>query len=70
MEVDERALSNHRETDLAWRRERIRDAGFGSREATRIADDSRFDLHELISLVERGCRPDLAARILAPLERS
>lgn len=70
MEVDERAQSTDRKADLEWRRERLRGAGFGSREATRIAADSRFDLHELIALVERGCRPDLAARILAPLERS
>jgi hypothetical protein len=26
------------------------------------------DVHALIELVERGCRPELAARILAPLE--
>jgi hypothetical protein len=28
-----------------------------------------MDLHELIELVERGCPPALAARILAPLDR-
>jgi hypothetical protein len=27
-----------------------------------------MDLHALIGLVERGCPPPLAARILAPLE--
>jgi len=26
------------------------------------------DVHALIELVERGCPPDLAARILAPLD--
>jgi hypothetical protein len=26
------------------------------------------DVHALIELVERGCRPELAARILAPLD--
>ena len=30
--------------------------------------DARFDLHALIELAERGCPPDLAVRILAPLE--
>ena len=29
--------------------------------------DPRYDLHVLIDLVKRGCQPDLAARILAPL---
>jgi hypothetical protein len=27
-----------------------------------------MDLHALIELVERGCPPELAARILAPLD--
>ena len=36
--------------------------------ATRVARDERFDLHALIELVERGCPPDLAVRILAPIE--
>ena len=29
---------------------------------------TRYDLHALIELVERGCPPELAVRILAPLE--
>jgi hypothetical protein len=28
----------------------------------------RYDLHALIDLVERGCPPELAVRILTPLE--
>ena len=27
-----------------------------------------MDLHAMIELVERGCPPDLAARILAPFD--
>ena len=30
--------------------------------------DTRYDLHALIELVERGCPPELAVRILAPLD--
>ena len=30
--------------------------------------DARYDLHALIELVERGCPPELAVRILAPLD--
>ena len=33
-----------------------------------LASDHRYDLHALIELVERGCPPELAVRILAPLE--
>jgi hypothetical protein len=50
-----------------WRREQLASSGFAPRLAAAIAGDPRYDLHELIELVEHGCRPDLAARILAPL---
>ena len=53
---------------VAWRRDRLADAGFPRSLAAPIADDSRYDLHALIELVERGCLPELAARILAPIE--
>ena len=42
--------------------------GFPPLLARRVAYDERFDLHALIELVERGCAPELAVRILAPLE--
>ena len=51
-----------------WRREQLAVAGFALPLAVEIARDSRYDLHALIELVERGCPPDLAVRILAPLE--
>jgi len=50
-----------------WRQERLTRSGFSLALAAEIADDSRYDLHALIELVERGCRPDLAVRILSPL---
>jgi hypothetical protein len=53
---------------VAWRRDRLTDAGFPLPLADRVARDGRFDLHALIELVERGCPPELAARIVAPLE--
>jgi len=53
-----------------WRRKQLLDSGFPRALAARVAADARFDLHELIQLVERGCRPDLAVRILAPLDES
>ena len=52
----------------AWRRERLARAGFDEGVAARLAGDFAIDLHALLELVERGCRPRLAARILAPLD--
>jgi hypothetical protein len=44
------------------------EAGFSLPRATRVARDRRYDLHALIGLVEQGCPPELALRILAPVE--
>ena len=55
---------------VEWRRDRLLDAGFPRGLATRLARDARYDLHALIELVERGCPPSLAARILAPLHEA
>lgn len=51
-----------------WRFGRLVDTGFPRRLAARLARDPRYDLHDLVDLVERGCPPPLAARILAPLD--
>jgi hypothetical protein len=51
-----------------WRAEHLRGAGFDSALARRLALDRRYDIHALIELVERGCPPPLAARILSPLD--
>jgi hypothetical protein len=50
---------------VGWRAERLRDAGFPPGLAERLARQ-RVDLHALLQLVDRGCPPHLAARILAP----
>jgi hypothetical protein len=52
---------------VAWRAARLREAGLEPRLAERVAGDCAYDLHALIDLVERGCPPHLAVRILAPL---
>ena len=52
----------------SWRRDRLVEAGFALPVASRLAHDRRYDLHALIELVERGCPPEIALRILAPLE--
>ena len=52
-----------------WRRAQLMRAGFDVELADRLSRDCAIDLHALIELVERGCPPELAARILAPLEQ-
>jgi len=53
---------------VIWRREKLAQSGLPLSLAARLAQDSRYDLHALIELLEQGCPPDLAIRILAPLE--
>lgn len=53
---------------VTWRRERLVAAGFTACLARALARDRRIDVHALIGLAERGCPPETAARILAPLE--
>jgi hypothetical protein len=50
-----------------WRRQVLRQAGFDDGLARHLAADGDVDLHDLLELVDRGCPPVLAARILAPL---
>jgi hypothetical protein len=57
-----------RQDVVYWRRERLVESGFPAPLAARLAKDSQYDLHALIELCERGCDPELAVRILAPLE--
>jgi hypothetical protein len=51
-----------------WRRARLIQAGFTPELATRLGWDGRIDVHDLLELVDRGCPPELAARIAAPLD--
>jgi hypothetical protein len=53
----------------SWRRDQLVHAGFALPVARRLARDTRYDLHSLLELVGRGCSPELAMRILAPLGR-
>ena len=53
---------------VGWRRRRLSRAGFDPGLANAVASDCAMDLHALLELVDRGCPPALAARILAPLD--
>ena len=52
----------------AWRLRRLVDAGFPVPLALELAATPGVDLHALLALLDRGCPPELAARILAPIE--
>lgn len=58
---DDQALEN-------WRRLELIQRGFPESLARRVARDGRYELHQLIELVEQGCSPAVAVRILSPLE--
>jgi hypothetical protein len=62
------ATRNATDEVVRWRREQLVESGFPLALATRLAGDPRYDLHALIELAERGCAPELAVRILAPVE--
>jgi hypothetical protein len=51
-----------------WRRRRLAAAGFEPDLAAELADEPAVDLHEVLVLLDQGCPPELAARILAPLD--
>jgi hypothetical protein len=51
-----------------WRRARLIQSGFAPELATRLGWDGRIDIHDLLELVDHGCPPELAARIVAPLD--
>jgi hypothetical protein len=51
-----------------WRLALLLEAGFEDGLAHALAGHADIDLHGLLTLVDRGCPPPLAARILAPLD--
>jgi hypothetical protein len=67
MRLDSRHSSNHAQW-VRWREQCLRGAGFTADLAERLSRMDGIDLHQLLELVDHGCPPQLAARILAPLE--
>jgi hypothetical protein len=47
-----------------WRTETLERAGFDTDSATELAGRTDVDLHRAIALIEQGCSPELALRIL------
>lgn len=52
---------------VAWRERRLEEVGFDKPTAFRLACDCGLDLHDQLALVDAGCPPHLAVRILAPI---
>jgi hypothetical protein len=54
------------ELDLVerWRVEALERAGFDHEDALELASVPEVDLHQAVSLLQRGCPPDLAFQIL------
>lgn len=53
--------------EVNWRRLELEQCGFPRTLAARVAEDRRYDLQQLVELVQHGCSPELAVRILSPL---
>lgn len=47
-----------------WRAEELERAGYGTRSAGRLAARHDIDLHLAVGLLEQGCSPELAVKIL------
>ena len=57
----------HTETEklvLGWRRSELRRAGYNRKQASTVAARLDVDLHLAVELLERGCDPAIALKIL------
>ena len=48
----------------AWRLEELERAGYGRDAANELSQRHDIDLHAAVALIERGCPPEIALRIL------
>ena len=53
-----------RERVIRWRVEQLAKVGYSWPAAMVIAANTHVDLHDAVDLVQRGCNPDIAVRIL------
>lgn len=52
---------------LGWRFNQLLAVGLDITRALELAENGMVDVHELVALVDHGCPPHLAVRIVAPL---
>jgi hypothetical protein len=57
-------ISEERERIEAWRREELERGGYPPAAAADLAARDDVDLRQAVSLLERGCSPELALEIL------
>ena len=55
---------------VRWRRDQLVACGVPARMAAALARNPTCDVHQMIDLVERGCPPHLAVRILWPFDEA
>jgi hypothetical protein len=49
---------------LRWRQRRLLQSGYAEEDARALAARPDVDLHRAVELLERGCPPELAVRIV------
>ncbi len=64
MQLQTDARAEESERIVAWRYEVLARAGYREEDALELAADAGVDLHVACDLVERGCPPRTALRIL------
>jgi hypothetical protein len=60
----ELVVDTESERVTAWRACELLKAGYEPLVAVELAEHSEIDLHLALELIDRGCPPDLAAKIL------
>ena len=63
-----RQITSALEPVVSGRHDQLLAAGFDAFLALHLAHDQRYDLHRLLQPRARGCPPEHAARILAPID--
>ena len=64
MTTAELTPTTEEELIVSWRLERLQHAGYGEMDALELALRGDVDLHLATELLERGCPPETAVRIL------
>jgi hypothetical protein len=64
MSAAEITIESEHDRVVRWRAETLERAGFDPDSAASLAARPEVDLHRAIALLEQGCTPELALRIL------
>jgi hypothetical protein len=64
MSAVETPIETESERVERWRMDELLRVGYDFQTAAVMAADTEVDLHTAVDLVEQGCPPDVAARIL------